>query len=376
MCLFVRKTITCNQQVHRSSSMDATQLATPKVIQLKCDPRFTGSYGSLYAFLEDGKLKQSWHDLCACKSMFDVHSDAKSARLSEKFKDKTLECMATPGMAVKLIKIHHEVPSKRGLIAFQDETSKIRLIKKALGSDFELYTCIRSVTKGGPFSIMLNVRPEFRHTLSFELILGDEIYTTHQLFLILQEQGSCDLRTLMRTRPADIDLQELDANVSRFMAALHSKDIVHKDIKPANIVYFPASPIRYKVIDYGLCSSLSDPSQSWKAKGTPGYMSPVFLHSNGYSMSKIYANYVNKRIHKNLYGLAVEKYRSRFHSLPLHKSQAGDKYQLILKKNDEFAYAIILLELQFMSQSTLSLKRKLNQLLGYDKMYFEPDKRT
>jgi serine/threonine protein kinase len=302
--------------------------------------------------------------------LFDIHSDAKATCLGPRFKSKLLDFLSSPGVAVKIIKVHYEVAKRSGLACFLEETSRIRLVRRTLGADaFARFSCVRSVTKGGPFAFVIKSRDP--SALSFRLCLGEKTFVTSQLYMILQEQGQADLRTLLRADPACIDVGQLDRDVSGFFRLLHEGGVVHKDLKPANIVFFPDSLIKYKVIDYGLCSCLDDWVGSWKAKGTPGYMSPVFLLCNGQTMDTVHEHYVNKRVHRQLYGLALEKFKYA-NGPPLYKNLVTDPklYKMILQKNDEFAFAIILIELQGCSKKSLCIKRKLAGLLGYEQAYF------
>jgi serine/threonine protein kinase len=356
---------------HDPERAAATAGAARRLLRLDCDPKLTGSYGTLYSFRDEeaGVGNAVWRSLVQNRDRIEVLNEAR-VPYGERFAARILECLAQRGVAVKIIKVHYEVPKKMGYSTFLEETSKIKLVRRTLGPDhFDAYSSVRSVGKGGPFAFILRTRDPAE--LMFTLAIGDKTHHTGQLHMILQEKGECDLRTLMRRDPGAVNLMELDRNLRRFFGFLHGSDVVHKDLKPANVVYFPGSEVRFKVIDYGLCSELRDRPSAWKAKGTPGYMSPVFLMCNNNSLARIREHYMNKRVHNDFYFLALDKYKERNGS-PVHRNLCPDAlYRTILKKNDEFAYAIMLLELQYMAgRKQLYLKNRLRALLDYDRMYF------
>ncbi|WYZ44064.1 hypothetical protein EsH8_VII_000500 [Colletotrichum jinshuiense] len=78
--------------------------------------------------------------------------------------------------------------------------------------------------------------------------------------------------------PADADL--VWSHVSGALAYLHSRSILHDDVKPDNIIFSPAAPHpRAVLIDFGaaLVNPSFLPSGGWTPSGTPPYAPPEFL---------------------------------------------------------------------------------------------------
>ncbi|WP_433476841.1 WD40 repeat domain-containing serine/threonine protein kinase [Spirillospora sp. CA-142024] len=63
----------------------------------------------------------------------------------------------------------------------------------------------------------------------------------------------------------------LGAGLAEGLAAIHAADLVHRDLKPGNIILAADGP---RVIDFGIVRALDDAHNSTTVLGTPGFMSP------------------------------------------------------------------------------------------------------
>ena len=102
--------------------------------------------------------------------------------------------------------------------------------------------------------------------------------TGERPFLVLEYVEGVTLKELIRTDPIEVDtVLDFGLALAAGLAEAHSKDIVHRDVKPANVmVTTNGTP---KLLDFGLARK-SDNTQVTKTGttlGTVGYMSPEQL---------------------------------------------------------------------------------------------------
>lgn len=83
-------------------------------------------------------------------------------------------------------------------------------------------------------------------------------------------------------RLPEIDVRQLVAGVAEALAAVHSTGLVHRDIKPGNILYGATDPC---VIDMGIARSVDGTAltQTGKAVGTYGYQAPEQVQTGTFS---------------------------------------------------------------------------------------------
>jgi hypothetical protein len=91
-----------------------------------------------------------------------------------------------------------------------------------------------------------------------------ELVTAPTLADLVEEEGP-----LVPERAAEIGLQVLSA-----LGAAHEKGIVHRDVKPANVMVPAGEPV--KLADFGIASVIDDPrlTSTGLILGSPAYMAP------------------------------------------------------------------------------------------------------
>ncbi|KAL8640082.1 MAG: hypothetical protein Q9228_002966 [Teloschistes exilis] len=111
-----------------------------------------------------------------------------------------------------------------------------------------------------------------------------EINEEKQTLSVLMEMGESDLNRVLTLRLNNEDAR-FDITFTRYfwkemlecVQAVHSHDIVHSDLKPANFLLLQG---RLKLIDFGISNAISDNTVNVHREqhiGTPNYMSPEAL---------------------------------------------------------------------------------------------------
>lgn len=100
-------------------------------------------------------------------------------------------------------------------------------------------------------------------------------------FLVMELVDGRDLRKTLQQGPVDAaDAAWLAADLAEALHVIHSRGIVHRDVKPANVLLAPAHlPTRRwnaKLADFGIARLIDDArlTRTGAYVGTPGYLSP------------------------------------------------------------------------------------------------------
>lgn len=99
-------------------------------------------------------------------------------------------------------------------------------------------------------------------------------------YLVMQwVEGPTLKELLQRTRPTTTQALDLVGRIAAALATVHRAHVVHRDVKPANVVLEEGALDRPVLVDFGIARLQSDPSAATVTTtgailGTPGYMAP------------------------------------------------------------------------------------------------------
>lgn len=105
---------------------------------------------------------------------------------------------------------------------------------------------------------------------------------------------------------------------------LHQQRVVHRDIKPENILFADEHSQFMKLSDFGLSSVLKENSLLSTCAGTPGFMAPEVIKSNGYGFEC------------DMWSVGVLAYFLLSGILPFNSNVPFKLYQSILNAEYEF----------------------------------------
>ncbi|MDR1534069.1 MAG: protein kinase [Planctomycetota bacterium] len=137
------------------------------------------------------------------------------------------------------------------------------------------------------FSREIEITRGLRHENVVEFL--DAGYLEKSLYLILEFMAGGDLAIRLKKHPAGLPVGQSLAIMRQIlsgMALAHRNGVVHRDIKPGNILFADPEATVAKVADLGMAKTLSHASSltmTGSGGGTPSYMAPEqitnFRHS-------------------------------------------------------------------------------------------------
>ncbi|MFN7138040.1 MAG: serine/threonine-protein kinase, partial [Limisphaerales bacterium] len=142
----------------------------------------------------------------------------------------------------------------------------IKLVKREMTSDPHVMAGFYREARVGAALNHLNII----HIYNF-----DEYEGNPYLVMELADNGSLDGRIEAEGRVPELHVLDVGIKVASALAAAQKKGILHRDIKPGNILYNRDEPPEPKLVDFGLAGSadegLDEEAGVW---GTPYYVAP------------------------------------------------------------------------------------------------------
>ena len=108
------------------------------------------------------------------------------------------------------------------------------------------------------------------------------LLSTGEPYVVLGYALGGSLADLLRLRPPVAEVLRLLGEVLEALAAIHSRGLLHQDLKPANVLLHPGTDgqVHAWVADLGVADTLAELNRDRKGiSGTPGYMAPEQLRA-------------------------------------------------------------------------------------------------
>lgn len=139
---------------------------------------------------------------------------------------------------------------------------------------------------------------------------------------IVMEACKCSvLDGLKNQRLLMEDLSRVFREMALGLAHCHAANVVHRDVKPDNFLLGGASGQQIKLTDFGLAAVLPQKRNLQAVAGTPPYMSPELLGSQGYDEKT------------DVWSLGVTVYVMLFGVFPyMPKERSGDAMKAIIRR--------------------------------------------
>jgi len=131
----------------------------------------------------------------------------------------------------------------------------------------------------------LSILKSISHPNIINLI--SDLVTTTDVYLITELVSGGDLfEAIARcTDFSERDIRLMTRNLASALAYLHGLDIVHRDVKPENLLVeydINGHVLHLKLADFGLSQKVNEPL--YMVCGTPTYVSPEILTQDGYGV--------------------------------------------------------------------------------------------
>ncbi len=157
------------------------------------------------------------------------------------------------------------------------------IIYRAIREDDQQPVVIKLLKQEYPtFNDLVQFRNQYAIARSLNLPGVIQLYSLENFrngyLLVMEDFGGISLRDYIRTQPLDVpSFLAIAIQLATTLADLHHHRVIHKDIKPANILIHPTTR-QVKLIDFSIASLLPKETQSLMnpnvLEGTLAYLSP------------------------------------------------------------------------------------------------------
>jgi serine/threonine protein kinase len=161
-----------------------------------------------------------------------------------------------------------------------------KAMQEPLGRAIAIKALKPTIGPESPFAAQLEREARLLGDLSHPniVLLHDFVKTSEQMYLVLEFVDGFSLAELLakRTRLAPEAVAQIGAEIARGLAHAHERGIVHRDVKPANVLLSRRGEV--KLVDFGIAQRERLPTADEPlgreekgenmAFGTPAYMSP------------------------------------------------------------------------------------------------------
>jgi serine/threonine-protein kinase len=162
-----------------------------------------------------------------------------------------------------------------------------RAVQEPLGREVAIKALKSTISPSSPFAAQLEREARVLASLGHPNVvaLHDFVRTPTQMWLVLELVDGFGLATILgkRARFGTEFAAAIGLEVARALAHAHARGVVHRDVKPANVLVSKAGEV--KLVDFGIAQrerlpSADEPlvrptrSEADAAFGTPAYMSP------------------------------------------------------------------------------------------------------
>lgn len=144
----------------------------------------------------------------------------------------------------------------------------LKMMKREMTEDQEVLESFYREARAGA---------SLNHTNIIHIYTFDEFEGQPYLAMELANNGSLDTRITAEGRVPELDVLDVGIKVASALATALKHNLLHRDIKPGNILYNSDVPPEPKLIDFGLARAaevdqdVSGESSVW---GTPYYVAP------------------------------------------------------------------------------------------------------